>query len=157
MWHISGCFVFVSPSPIYHRASRIIFMTQTSNYVISLLGRLQWCPIASSFLNFFSDHQGHSLAIWPPILSFSSDISHPSICTSYSFKTNPLVALFCLPAFACIIFSAHILKWLVCDRYSYPLVHTANSYLSFKFLYKMPPLQWSLPWFSHADLVRVSA
>lgn len=68
---------------------------------------------------------------------------HPPLCTPYSFKTKLLVvlqiihAVLCLCAFASIIFSVHILEHLVCKGCSFPLVYMANSYTSFKFLYKM--------------------
>lgn len=77
---------------------------------------------------------------------------HLPTCTSCIPKIKPLVLppithiLLGISVFACAISSAHILKHLVCERSSALLVHTTNSYMSFKFLYKMS-LQWGLPWF----------
>lgn len=61
---------------IYHTVSRI-FVAQTGNHVINLIKKFQWCLMAYSFLNFFSDPQGH----WqsdPCSLSFSSATSPAS-------------------------------------------------------------------------------
>lgn len=122
-------YLFIILQYLYHRTRIIILMIHTSNDVFTLFRMLQGYTIAYSFLNLFSDYSQF-------IGNMNSDLYHflllfffPSFSNvhSYSFKNNPLVvpkiihALFYLFAFEYIIFSAHILKHLVCDRYSNPL------------------------------------